>query len=217
MAEKKLSDEHLALLREAEELGVDTVGYTDPSASLTSLREAIARQTAALAREAIAKRHMERAAMEEADAEAETIRGTFDETMADTRGVLIRQVEWSEWLPIGQDEHEPRLTIANGVTGFEAGRNEKVLNVDGLGIQIYKVVKEEGLEKRFMLYAFKATLAQNVHTTLVATLVEAQGSNQEGEQQVKKPSGIVVPDGQGPNRQTRRHPRGGCHRKERRP
>jgi hypothetical protein len=200
--------EHLALLQEAQLLQIDTMPWAEPDANLDSLREAIARQTAALAREAVAKRRIEQAAMEAEDAEAESIKGIFDETMANTRGVLIRQVEWSEWLPVGQDEHEPRLTIANGVTGFEAGENEKVLNVDGVGTQIFKLVKEEGLERRFMLYAFKATLAQNVHSTLVATLVDAQGSNLEGEEQVKRPSGLVVPDGQGPNRQQRRHPNG---------
>jgi hypothetical protein len=210
MAEKKLSDEHLALLREAKELGVDTFGYEVHNANLDSLRAAIARQTEALAREAIAKRRVERAAMEEEDEEREGILGAFDESMANTRGVLIRQVEWSEWLPVSQDEHEPRLVIANGVTGFEAGENEKVLSVDGVGTQIFKLVEDkeqEGLSQRFMLYAFKATLAQNVHTTLVATLVEAQGSNQEGEAQVKRPSGLITPDGAaGPNRAQRRHP-----------
>lgn len=198
----------MALLAEAEELGVDTVGYGDPNANLDSLRQMIARRTAAVAREAVAKRDIERAAIEADEEELESIRGAFDETMEDTRGVLIRQVEWTEWLPVGQDEHEPRITIANGVTGFEAGRNEKVLNVDGVGTQIFKAVEEEGLTRRFMLYAFKATLAQNVHTTLVSTLVEAQGSNKEGQEQVKRPSGLVVPDGQGPNRQQRRHPNG---------
>jgi hypothetical protein len=206
--DKPLSAEHTALLREAEELGVDTLGYSVPNARLDRLREAIARQTEALAKEAIAKRKLERAAMEAEDDERESIRSVFDETMANTRGVLVRVVEWSEWLPVGQDENEPRLTVANGVTGFEAGENEKVLTVEGVGTQRIKHVTDEGLTKRFMLYAFKATLAQNVHTTLVATLVEAQGSNQEGEEQ--KPSKIVTPPPMQPgdNRATRRHPRG---------
>ena len=209
--DKPLSEEHIRLLDEAEELGVDTFGYHVYNANLDGLREAIARQTAALAREAIAKRNAEKAALEADEEELESIKGAFDETMANTRGVLVRQVEWSEWLPVAQDENEPRLTIANGVTGFEAGESERVLSVDGLGTNIYKHVKEEGLEKRFMLYAFKATLAQNVHTTLIPTLVEAQGSNKEGEEQVKRPSGLVVPDGAppaGPNRHQRRHPNG---------
>jgi hypothetical protein len=202
--------EHLELLQEAQALQIDTTPWAEPNANLDSLRVMIGRQTAALAREAIAKRNIERAVMDEADAELETIRGAFDETMANTRGVLVRQVEWSEWLPVSQDAHEPRLTIANGVSGFEAGENERVLSVDGVGTQIFKHVEgeQEGSGQRFMLYAFKATLAQNVHTTLIPTLVEAQGSNQQGEEQVKRPSGIITPNGPGPNRQARRHPNG---------
>jgi hypothetical protein len=213
--EPKLSQEHKVLLAEAIELGLDVYGYSDPDANLDGLREMIARQTQALAREAMHKRRAEAAAGMRADEERNAIRSAFDETMASTRGVLIRQVEWSEWLPVSQDGNEPRLTIANGVTGFEAGESEKVLSVDGVGTQIFKEVKdpdEPGLSQRYMLYAFKATLAQNVHTSLVATLVDAQGSNQEGEEQVKKrPSGLITPDDgmpQGPNRHQRRHPHG---------
>jgi len=206
-----LSSEHLRLLQEAQALQIDTLPYGEPDADLDALRLVIARQTEALAKEAIAKRHAERAAMEADDAERESIRSVFDETAGDTRGVLVRQVEWTEWLPIGQDEHEPRMTIANGVTGFEAGKNERLLTVEGLGIQSrIKHVTEDGLTKRFMLYAFKATLAQNVHTTIVPQLVNAQGSNQEGEiQEPQRPSGLVTPDGAPPpNRSQRRHPRG---------
>lgn len=201
-----LSKEHLALLREAEELGLDTLGYADPSANLDGLRQVIARQTEALAKEAMAKRRIERAQMEAEDEQRESIRSAFDETMADTRGVLIRIVEWSEWLPIAQDEQEPRLTVANGVTGIEAGSTERLLTVEGVGTAKIKHVEEEGLTRRFMLYAFKATLAQNVHTSLIPTLVDAQGSHEEGE--VAKPSRIITPDGdqpKGPNRAQRRH------------
>jgi predicted transcriptional regulator len=205
MAKKdELSEEHLKLLEEAESLGLDTMGYSAPNARLDSLREAIARQTQALAREAIAKRRVERAEMDAADEEQAAIRGAFDETMANTRGVLVRLVEWSEWVPVGQDEKEPRLTLANGVTGFEAGENERLLTVEAVGTQRIKHVTEGGLSKRFMLYAFKATLAQNVHTTMVSTLVTAQGSNDEGEvQKPQPPSGLITPDG--PNRAQRRH------------
>jgi hypothetical protein len=208
---KGLTEEHLALLTEAEELGVDTLGYTVHNANLDSLRAAIARKTEALATEAVARQRMEEvAAAEEATAQEErdAIRTAFDETMEDTRGVLVRIVEWAEWLPVAADEQEPRLTVANGVTGFEAGRSERLLTVEGVGTQRIKEVTEDGLTKRFMLYAFKATLAQNVHTSLIPTLVEAQGSHEEGE--VAQPSRIITPDDgiPGPNRASRRHPRG---------
>lgn len=207
MAKDELSAEHMALLQEADQLGLDTLSYTSGTqAGLRALREAIARQTAALAREAMAKRRIEQAEMDTADEEQATIRGAFDEAMEDTRGVLVRLVEWSEWIPLGQDETEPLMTVANGVSGFEAGKNERLLTVEAFGTQRIKHVDDEGLSKRFMLYAFKATLAQNVHTTLVSTLVAAQGSKDEGEvQKPQQPSGLITPDnGPGPNRAARR-------------
>jgi hypothetical protein len=208
MAEKKLTEEHLALLAEAEELGINTLGMDLPNSRLDTLRESIARRTAALAREAAAKQRAELVEIEAEREERESIRSAFDETMANTRGVLIRIVEWGEWLPIGQDEQEPLLTTANGVTGIEAGEKEKLLSVDVVGTQRIKHVEEEGLTRRFMLYGFKATLAQNVHTSLVTTLVEAQGSHQEGQtQRPPQPSPIITPN-DGPNRAQRRHPHG---------
>jgi hypothetical protein len=207
MAEGKMSAELLALLEEADALDVDTFGYRVPNANLDTLREAIARQTEVLAKEAVAKRRLEEAEAEEEDSERESIRSAFDETMGDTRGVLVRHVEWTEWLPIAADDNEPRLSMANGVTGFEAGKNERLLTVEGVGTQRIKNVTEEGMTSRFMLYVFKATLAQNVHTSIVPSLVDAQGSNQDGD--IQKPSQIALPgDGQGPNRAARRHPNG---------
>jgi hypothetical protein len=206
MSDEGPTGEHLALLQEAQALQIDTTPWAEPDANLVTLREAIARQTEALAREAIAKRRIERAAMDAADEEQAAIRGAFDEAMGDTRGVLVRLVEWSEWIPIGQDDTEPLMTVANGVSGFEAGKNERLLTVEAFGTQRLKHVDVDGLSQRFMLYAFKATLAQNVHTTMVSTLVAAQGSNDEGEvQKPQQPSGLITPDnGPGPNRAARR-------------
>lgn len=206
MSDEGPTGEHLALLQEAQALQIDTTPWAEPNANLGTLREAIARQTEALAKEAIAKRRIERAAMDAADEEQAAIRGAFDEAMGDTRGVLVRLVEWSEWIPVGQDETEPLMTVANGVSGFEAGKNERLLTVEAFGTQRLKHVDIDGLSKRFMLYAFKATLAQNVHTTMVSTLVTAQGSKDEGEvQKPQQPSGLITPDnGPGPNRAARR-------------
>jgi CRISPR/Cas system-associated protein Cas5 (RAMP superfamily) len=202
----ELSEEHLVLLEEAEELGVDTFGYFAPDANLDSLREAIARETERLAKQAAAQQRLERAASE-AEAEEElATEGAFDEVMGQTRGVLIRVTEWTEWLPVTKSEHLSALTLANGVTGFEAGENERLLTVDTVGTNRVKTVEvdEEGMLV-YMLYAFKATLAQNVRTTLVTALIDAQGSNAEGETQ--QPSRIITPeDGAGPNRSQRRHP-----------
>jgi hypothetical protein len=210
MARKdELSEEHLALLAEAEELGLDTLGYSAPNARLDSLREAIARQTEHLAREAAAKQRLERAARE-AEAEEElATEGAFDEVMGQTRGVLVRIAEWTEWIPVVKSPHLTALTLANGVSGFEAGENERVLSVECVGTNRSKQVETDAGTLVYMLYAFKATLAQNVKTTLVTSLVDAQGSNAEGEEpQPQQPSRIVTPDGPTPNRTQRRHPRG---------
>jgi hypothetical protein len=127
MPKDELSEEHQALLREAEELGVDTIGYSAPNAKLDNLRGAIARQTERLARQAAAQERLERAASEaEAEKEEELELGAFDEVMGQTRGVLIRVTEWTEWLPVTKSEHLSALTLANGVTGFEAGENERL-------------------------------------------------------------------------------------------
>jgi len=202
----KLSEEHLALLYEADELGVDTFGYFTPDANLDSLREAIARKTEALARDAAAKQRLERAASEAEPEEELAIEGAFDEVMGQTRGVLIRVTEWTEWLPVTKSEHLNALTLANGVTGFEAGENERLLTVDTVGTNRVKTVAVgEDANLVYMLYAFKATLAQNVRTTLITSLIDAQGSNAEGEMQ--QPSRIITPDDgkPGPNRSQRRH------------
>ena len=132
--------------------------------------------------------------------------------MGETRGVLVRIVEWTEWLPVSKSPHLPQLSLVNGISGFEAGEHERLLTVEAIGTQRVKTVElddgdEPGGMFTYMCYAFKATLAQNVHTTLVSTLVEAQGGNQEGEEQrPQAPRKIITPDGPGPNRQQRRHP-----------
>lgn len=200
------------LIAEAIELGIDVTGYDSSPGSVDRLRAYMARKTAELTTAAVAQERLKKAAEEaeeEAELEANSIRSAFDETMADTRGVLVRLVEWTEWLPVAADENEPRLTVANGVTGLEAGKSEKVLTVEAMGTQRIKHVEEDGLTRRFMLYAFKATLAQNVHTSLIPSLVNAQGGNEEGE--VQKPSQIALPGDMpmpGPNRNQRRHPNG---------
>lgn len=201
-----LSEEHMALLQEAEELGINTLGYAVRNAKLDRLREAIARRTAEIATEAAAKRRLEdpHLAVEDDDLPTE---GAFDEVMGQTRGVLVRVTEWTEWIPVTPSPHLTQLTLANGVTGFEAGESERLLTVEGIGTQRSKTVEVDGGTLVYMLYAFKATLAQNVKTTMVTSLVEAQGSNQEGEEQRPQPSRIITPDGE-PNRQQRRHPRG---------
>jgi hypothetical protein len=205
----ELSSEHRALLEEAQALQIDVPEHLAAAgADLNLLRDMIGRQTTALAREAVAKRRLEQA---DEDADLAT-KGAFDEVMGETRGVLVRVTEWTEWIPVSKSPHLTQLSLANGVTGFEAGEKERLLTVEGIGTQRVKTVElEDGATLVYMLYAFKATLAQNVHTTMVTTLVEAQGSNMEGEEQrpQQQTSKIITPDDTppGPNRHQRRHPR----------
>src|SRR3954469_11422633 len=102
------------LLDEAKELDIDTTDWTPTEGDVDRLKMRIARRTEEIAREAAAKHRLEQAEIEAEESEKETIRSVFDETMANTRGVLVRQVEWTEWIPVGQDEHEPRLTLDTG-------------------------------------------------------------------------------------------------------
>jgi hypothetical protein len=197
------SPEHLSLIAEAHELGISVVGYQDVNADLDALREAIARRTAEIAKEAAAKKALEDATIEELEQQT----GAFDEVMGQTRGVLVRIAEWSEWIPTNPDDNEPRMTSGNGVTAFEAGEHEKVVDIEVMKTQRMKTVNvSEGVDMHYTLYAFQATLAQNVRTDLAATLIDLQGSNEEGDLlRPPQPSGLVLPDnGMPPNRAARR-------------
>lgn len=200
MAKPKLSEEHERLLDEANELGVDTTGYTDPKAKLDQLREQIARRTSEIAREAAAKERM--AAAMGGQAEEDEFSG-FDEAAGATRGVLVRIVEWSEWIPVKLSPHLKGLSVANGVTGFEAGEHEKVVSIESMDTNRRKRVPLDDGDGHieYSLHVMKAILANNVSTELLSQMIDLQGGDREGQQ----PSGqIVMPDAVKPNRAARR-------------
>jgi hypothetical protein len=112
--------------------------------------------------------------------------------------VLIRIVEWTEWIP-GHPDQTGSLNMHNGFTGFVSSASEKLLsaNVMGTGKNLdfacarcggsgevevqdarpYDVKCEEcsGVGKfHYGLYAMQATLAQNVSTNVYEALQAAQ-------------------------------------------
>jgi hypothetical protein len=197
---QELTPEHQSLLAEAMELGMDTVGYTDPEADLDQLRGAIARHLEEVAKAAAARAKL--AAMTE-ESEDDEFEG-FDEAAGQTRGVLVRLVEWTEWIPIGISEHLKGLSVANGLTGFEAGENEKVVSIETLDTNRRKRVPMDDDPQQhieYSLHVMKAVLANNVSTDLLKQLVELQGGDREGSEPTGK---IVIPDAPQPNRAARR-------------
>jgi hypothetical protein len=178
------------LVAEAQELGVDLEGIENDDALLRAIQD----KTREIAKGAAIERS-------EQIASEEQVRGAFDEVMGDTRGVLVRVVEWTEWLPMIASEHLPQLNLQNGVSGFEAGENEKVVSIEVSRTGQTKEVDygEEG-KKRYMLYAFQAILAQNTRTDLIAAFIDDQGGDRKGT--TPRPSRLITPDG--PNRAARR-------------
>jgi hypothetical protein len=174
------------LLAQATELGVSVEGIANDEA----LDRAVQARMRELARGAV----VDAKKVEEEEAQRA---GAFDEVMGQTRGVLVRIVEWTEWLPMIASEHLPQLGLQNGVTGFEAGENEKVVDIDVSRTGQTKEVDygDEG-KKQFQLYAFQAKLAQNVRTDLIATLIDNQGGDKEGNRVM--PSRLITPNGPPP-------------------
>jgi hypothetical protein len=244
--DKPLPDEHVKLLEEAEQLGVDTLGYTVHGAKLdklrghmetaqkrlqveldkaiveadeleiphtnafkptvagvTRLRELIGREVTRRATIAASKASRDEELLSDEAPEPE--RGAFDELMGDTRGVLVRVTQWTEWLPTNRSEHEHRVPIANGVTGLEAGEEEKLMSIVVTSTQQVKMVTEDDeKETAYTLYMFQATLAMNVKTSTVADQIRIQGGDRDGSTTNKALTPkIHVPSPQ-PNRATRR-------------
>lgn len=203
MAEKKLTEEHLALLAEAEELGINTIGMNLPSSRLDTLRNAIARRTEEIATAAVSKSRMESMEIAPEFDEDEDFSG-FDEAAGATRGVLIRLVEFTEWVPVTLDDNIKKLTLANGFTGFEAGEHEKVVSIDTVDTNQRKRVPlddDPTQSVEYSLHVIKVVLANNVSTDLLNQMIELQGGREEG---IRPTGQIIIPDAPMPNRAARR-------------
>lgn len=145
--------------------------------------------------------------------------------------VLIRIVEWKEWLPgepvsLGRQRNpqngevkERMLPMHNGFTGFASGKNERLLEVGVQGTGVTRVVKQIGddgseTEKMYGLYVFQAVLAQNTKGSVIDNLLLAQRPPEEEEPEKsdnsrdKRNDLVIVEDGKErrhtPNRAQRR-------------
>lgn len=191
------------LLDEATELGMDTMGY-DP-ANADFLRAAIARRTEELATAEVAKQRIASQVASGGDDEDEEFSG-FDEAAGKTRGVLIRLVEFTDWIPVklvGERQMQG-LTIANGITGFEAGEHEKVVSIDSLDTNKRKKIPFGDDPNQFIeysLHVIKIVLANNVSTDLLDKMIALQGGRETG---IEPDPRIVMPDAPKPNRAQRR-------------
>lgn len=194
------------LIDEAKELGIETDAFTPDSDSVEVLKAEIARVAGEKATEAVAAERL--AAAAGGMTEDEEFAG-FDEAAGEKRGVLIRLVEFIEWVPIKLAEDKPLdgLTLANGFAGFEAGKKEKVVSIESLDTNRRKRVPQtddpSGPYIEYSAHVFKVVLANEVTTDLLSQVLDTQGGSVEG---ITPSSRLVLPD-QKPNRQQRRHGR----------
>jgi len=94
--------------------------------------------------------------------------------------VLVRIVEWTEWIPGEQSEHSRDLIMNQGWTGVRTGKTERLLEVavTGTGMNRRVRIKHADSDSEtvvpYSLYAFQAVLAQNVSEQTFETLMAAQ-------------------------------------------
>jgi len=127
--------------------------------------------------------------------------------------VLVRVVEWTEWLP-GKKDENAEIVLSDGITGFVAGKNERLLEVavSGTGVNRRVTVEgENGAEDQILhygLYAFQAVLAQNVDESALTNALGLQRPMDLPKVQTKD-TGLVVtqnmPKPPPTNRHQRRH------------
>lgn len=116
--------------------------------------------------------------------------------------VLVRVVEWGEWLP-GTSSDAPPLPLHNGFTGFASGKTERLVDLLVSNTMQTKEVlvidRDEGKENvvTYSYYVFQATLAQNITGNLLSSLLEVQRPTDEDEDAAKKKKSnlIVMQDG----------------------
>ena len=129
--------------------------------------------------------------------------------------VMVRVVEWTEWLPGKKDENAD-IVLSDGITGFVAGKHERLLEVAVSGTGVNRRVTVEGQNGaedtilHYGLYAFQAVLAQNVSESALTNVL---GLQRPMDLPKVQDSGIVVVQNTPPmpppptNRQQRRHPK----------
>lgn len=133
--------------------------------------------------------------------------------------IKIRIVEWEEWLPakptvIGRMRHpdtqelvERSIDLRNGITGFRADTNEKLVDLSVTTTQQRRVIttkNEEGDEEsyKYELYLFQAVLATNnaeyksdvqPHRDLIAKADAEQAKGRDRRQDLILPRAPTLP------------------------
>lgn len=178
------------LIDEAVDLGIDVSDATPDAESVAELRRCID------------ERKTEQATML-----AEEAAHVDEEEDAGEHPVLIRVIEWAEWLPasmhvLGEKEDPQRrgelmtqtMPLHNGFTGFMARDDERVLEVALQGTGQRKVIevdetdeKGETLKLMYGHYLFQATLARNVSKEYFDGVMDGQQKPLvEGEKRMKE-------------------------------
>lgn len=160
------------LLDEASELGIDIEGFDYTISSTAKLKQLVEEKRA------------EKAKQREENP-------TLEDAIGETEALLIRVVEWTEWIPARPSEHESRLATHQGITAVETGKGEKLIDVQTTRLGQMKEI-DEGDDKKstYGLYAFQATLAQNASVGLAKSLIVAQGGDRDGS--VRQPNSPIV-------------------------
>jgi hypothetical protein len=141
----------------------------------------------------------------------------LDDLRKTDQAVMVRIVEWGEWIPSGGSDIE-KLPLHNGYTGFSTGKSEKLIEVlaqntmqDKLVTTVDRVSGKE-TDAIYTYYVFQAVLVQNVSENLLEGLMKVQRPIEPDPNtpRDKRSDLVVIQNGQPvkPNRQeVRRHVR----------
>jgi len=126
----------------------------------------------------------------------------LEELRKTDEAVLVRVVEWGEWLPSAPSD-TPSLPLHNGFTGFASGKTERLIDLlvsNTMQTKEVLVVDRDKVEETvvtYSYYVFQATLAQNITGNLLGGLLEVQRPTDKDEDAAKKKKSnlIVMQDG----------------------
>jgi hypothetical protein len=148
--------------------------------------------------------------------DADEIREEAEAAEENQETVLIRVVEWMEWLPTepAPTEQKSLFPMTNGLTSVETLATERLVELKvSSSQQNYSFEDEEGAHV-YTLYAFQAVLAQNASPHLASSLRYAQfmpmREELERDRERKEQEGrdrrddLVVVEHVKPNREERR-------------
>lgn len=114
--------------------------------------------------------------------------------------LLIRLVEWTDWIPGEPDENirgaGGKLHMHDGITGVMTGKGEKLIDFGMSGTGVNKDVVRGAGTKKFGCYAFSAVFAQNISEDTYRKIKAAQGGpGIEPDAGRDKKQDLIVPGG----------------------